>query len=109
MASVDRFEGLEIWQLARELVADVYKITRQKEFAKDDGLKDQIRRSSVSVMNNISEGFKSRTTKRFVNYLGHAKGSYGEIRSACYVALDCKYITESEFHKRYEMCVTVSK
>lgn len=58
---------------------------------------DQIRRSSVSVMNNISEGFESRTTKRFTDYLGRSKGSCGETRSVSYVALDCKYITESEF------------
>ena len=109
MASNERFEDLEIWQLARELVKEVYKLTRKKEFAKDYGLKDQIRRSSVSVMNNISEGFESRTTKRFINYLGHAKGSSGETRSISYVALDCKYISESEFQILCDRCTIISK
>lgn len=109
MASIERFEDLEIWQLARELVREVYKLTRKKEFSKDYGLKDQIRRSSVSVMNNISEGFESRTTKRFINYLGHSKGSCGETRSVSYVALDCKYITESEFQILYDRCTKISR
>lgn len=109
MASIERFEDLEIWQLARELVREVYKLTRRKEFSKDYGLKDQIRRSSVSVMNNISEGFESRTTNRFIDYLGRSKGSCGETRSVSYVALDCKYITESEFRMLYDRCTTISK
>lgn len=109
MASIERFEDLEIWQLARELVRDIYKLTRKKEFSKDYGLKDQIRRSSVSVMNNISEGFESRTTKRFINYLGYSKGSCGETRSISYVAFDCEYITNSEFQILYDRCTIISK
>lgn len=109
MGSIQRFEDLEIWKLARELVRDVYELTQKKEFSKDYSLKDQIRRSSVSVMNNISEGFESRTTKRFIDYLGRSKGSCGETRSVSYVALDCKYITESEFRMLYERCTTISK
>jgi len=109
MASVKKFEDLEIWQLARELVKDVYKLTQKGGFSKDYGLKDQIRRSSVSVMNNISEGFESRTTKRFINYLGHAKGSCGETRSITYVALDCEYISESEFQVLYDRCTKISR
>jgi len=109
MASIEKFEDLEIWQLSRELVREVYKLTRKKEFSKDYGLKDQIRRSSVSVMNNIGEGFESRTTKRFINYLGHAKGSSGETRSVSYVALDCEYISESEFQILYDRCTIISK
>lgn len=61
MGTAKRFEDLEIWQLARKLVKRVYEVTQKKEFSKDFGLKDQIRKSSVSVMNNISEGFESRT------------------------------------------------
>lgn len=73
MATVERFEDLEIWQLARKLVKLVYNLTEKKGFSKDYGLKDQIQRSSVSVMNNISEGFECRTTKRFVVYLADLK------------------------------------
>ncbi len=109
MGSVQRFEDLEIWQLARELVRYVYELTRKEEFSRDYDLKSQIRSSSVSVMNNISEGFESRTTNRFINYLGHSKGSCGETRSMSYVALDCGYITKSEFQKLYDRCVKISR
>lgn len=61
MGTAKRFEDLEIWRLARKLVKRVYEVTQKKEFSIDFGLKDQIRKSSVSVMNNISEGFESRT------------------------------------------------
>ena len=108
MASVKKFEDLEIWQLSRELVKDVYKLTRQKEFSKDYGLKGQIRRSSVSVMNNISEGFESRTVKLFIDYLGRSKGSCGETRSAFYVALDCSYISKEEFDELYILTTKIS-
>jgi four helix bundle protein len=109
MATVERFEDLEIWQQARELVKLVYRLTKKEKFSKNFGLKDQIQRSSVSVMNNISEGFECRTTKRFVDYLGRSKGSCGETRSISYVALDCNYITKVEFKELYDLCTTISK
>lgn len=97
MASAKKFEDLEVWQMARELVNEIYVITNDGKFSKDFSLKDQIRRSSVSVMNNIGEGFESRTVKLFIDYLGRAKASCGETRSILYVALDCKYISQKQF------------
>lgn len=108
MATAKRFEDLEIWQLARKLVNKVYEVTKKQNFAKDYGLKDQVRRSSVSVMNNISEGFESRTVNHFINYLGHSKGSCGETRSVLYIALDCNYITQSEFDDIYNLAKNIS-
>lgn len=108
MATINRFEELEIWQLARELVHLVYEATNEKEFTKDFGLKDQVRRSSVSIMNNIAEGFESRTVKRFVNYLGQSKASCGETRSICYVALDCNYIDNEKFDELYALCTKIA-
>jgi four helix bundle protein len=81
----------------------VYKLTEQGAFAKDFGLKDQIRRAAVSVMSNIAEGFESRTNTQFINYLGHAKGSSGEVRSQLYVALDLKYVTQKQFEDAFEL------
>lgn len=109
MATVERFEDLEIWKLARKLVNKIYELTSQQDFNKDFGLKDQIRRSSVSVMNNISEGFESRTIKRFIDYLGRSKASCGETRSVLYVALDCGYISEEEFSECYELTTKISR
>ena len=109
MGTVERFEDLEIWKLARRLVKHVYELTRRQGFSKDYGLKDQIRRSSVSVMNNISEGFESRTNKRFIDYLGRSKASCGETRSVLFLALDCKYISKTEFNNVYSQCIMISK
>lgn len=108
MATAKSFEDLEIWQMSRKLVNEVYEITYKQDFAKDYGLKDQIRRASVSVMNNISEGFESRTVKNFINYLGLSKASCGETRSILYVALDLDYITKDEFDKLYHSAKNIS-
>jgi len=59
-------------------------------------------------MNNISEGFESRTVKLFIDYLGRSKGSCGETRSVLYVALDQNYITDKEFKELYDQCVIIS-
>ena len=108
MATAKRFEDLEIWQLARELVKMIYEISNRAPFSTDYGLKDQIRRSSVGVMNNISEGFESRTVKLFIDYLGRSKGSCGETRSVLYVALDQNYISETEFNDLLQQCAKIS-
>ena len=102
MAGISRFEEIEGWKTARQLTSVIYKLSDQDLFAKDYGLKDQIRRASVSIMSNIAEGFESRTDTQFINYLGHAKGSAGEVRSQLYVALDLKYISDDQFAAAYE-------
>ncbi len=90
------FEDLQIWQLARKLTSSIYTITRDGEFNRDNGLKDQIRRSSVSIMANIAEGFERKSDKEFLNFLNYAKASCGETRSHLYVALDSSYLSEQE-------------
>ncbi len=102
MTAITRFEEIEGWKTARQLTNMIYKLSEQDLFAKDYGLKDQIRRASVSIMSNIAEGFESRTDSQFINFLGHAKGSAGEVRSQLYVALDLKYISDEEFSAAYE-------
>ena len=102
MAGITRFEEIEAWKTARQLTTLIYKLSEQGVFVKDFGLKDQIRRASVSIMSNIAEGFESRTDTQFINFLGHAKGSAGEVRSQLYVALDLKYISQEQFADAYE-------
>ncbi|MBI5933350.1 MAG: four helix bundle protein [Chloroflexi bacterium] len=109
MAGITRFEEIEGWKTARELTSLIYRTTEQGAFAKDFGLKDQIRRASVSVMSNIAEGFESRTNNPFINYLGHAKGSSGETRSQLYVALDLKYITQEQFDTAFDLADKASR
>ena len=103
MAGIARFEEIEAWKTSRQLTGLVYRLSEQGVFLKDYGLKDQIRRASVSAMSNIAEGFESQTDTQFINFLGHAKGSAGEFRSQLYIALDLKYISQEQFAEAYEL------
>jgi four helix bundle protein len=76
-----RFEELEVWQTARKLTREVYELSNRGPFAKDYGLRDQMRRAAVSIMSNIAEGFESRTDGLFLEFLGRAKGSARELRA----------------------------
>ena len=109
MAGITRFEEIEAWKTARQLTLLIYKMTEQGAFAKDFGLKDQIHRAAVSVMSNIAEGFESRTNTQFVNYLGHAKGSSGEVRCQLYIALDLKYVPQQQFNEAFELADKASR
>jgi four helix bundle protein len=97
MATFKKFEDISAWQKSRELTREIYCVTGQGSFAKDFGLKDQIRRASVSIMSNIAEGFERSGTGEFTQFLATAKGSAGEVRSQLYVALDQGYITKATF------------
>lgn len=106
---IEKFEDLIAWQKARELTADIYQVTSQGEFAKDFGLRDQIRRASVSVMSNIAEGFERFNPKEFHYFLSIAKSSCGEVRSQLYVALDANYLQTTKFTELKNKCVELSK
>ncbi len=93
---IDRFEDLEIWKEARELCKFVFDLTLKGAFAQDFKLRDQIRASSGSIMDNISEGFERGGNKEFSQFLYIAKGSCGETRSQGYRAFDQKYISQDE-------------
>ena len=103
MATITRFEEIEAWKTVRELTRMVYAFTEQGKFSKDFGLKNQIQRASVSVMINIAEGFESRTQPQFLEYLGRAKASAGEVRCQLYVAIDLQYITQEEFGRVFDI------
>lgn len=109
MATITRFEDIEAWKTARQLANLIYDVTDREPFARDYGLKDQIRRAAVSVMSNVAEGFESRTQALFIDLLGRAKGSAGEVRSQLYIALDRKYITEEQFDEAYDLADKASR
>lgn len=93
---VKYFEDLEIWKSARALTNKIYIITGQGGFSKDYGLRDQIRRASVSVMSNIAEGYERGGNQELIQFLSIAKGSCGEVRCQLYVALDQGYVEKGE-------------
>ena len=101
MATIERFEDIQAWQKAREVASSIYKLCKQGELAKDFGLKDQIRRSAVSVQSNIAEGFGREGNKEFIYFLRIAKGSSCEFRSQLDNLLDADYIEEPIFKDLY--------
>jgi len=99
LATIKRFEDLECWQEARELVKIVYSLTKKNEFKKDYELVRQVRKSAVSSMGNIAEGFHRNSAKDFMRFLDYSRSSVAETLSHLYVALDQNYINESEMDK----------
>jgi four helix bundle protein len=106
---IERFEDIQAWQKARELVNHIYSTTNKGYFAKDYGLRDQLRRASISVMSNISEGYARQTDKEFAQFLYIALGSATEVQSLLYSAQDLNYISKEEFDKIYKLSSEVAR
>ncbi len=95
MMKIKTFEDIESWKKARRLTNEIYRTTGK--FARDFGLKDQIRRASISILSNIAEGFERGGDKEFLQFLAMAKGSCGEVRAQLYVAVDQGYVAQEIF------------
>jgi len=103
---IEKFEDIIAWQKANELTMLIYKSFLNN---KDYGFKDQIQRASVSIMNNIAEGFERKSNKELKYFLFIAKGSCGEVRSMLYLALSLGYISKESYEKYYNSTVEISK
>jgi len=103
---VEKFEDILAWQKAKELTVLIYQCFKE---SRDFGFKDQIQRASVSVMNNIAEGFERKGNKELKYFLFMAKGSSGELRSMLYLAQELKYINKDNFDKVYNLSIEISK
>lgn len=104
MSAIHRFEEIEPWQTARKLTREIYTLFNQGAFSKDFGSRDQMRRAAVSVMSNIAEGCESPTRALFVEFLGRAKGSAGELRAQLYVLKDAGYLQQEQFRSLCTPC-----
>lgn len=109
MAKFSSFEEIKSWQKAHDVTLQIYQITSNDKFSKDFGLKDQIRRSAVSIMANIAEGHGRRTNNEFANFLNIARGSVSETQSHLYIAKGMNYIDKSEFDDIYFALEEISK
>lgn len=109
MSKIEKFEDIEAWKKARELVKRVYRVCGVESYKNDYNLVDQTKRASVSIMANIAEGFGRRTNKEFINFLGMAHGSVAELQSSLYIAFDQGYISSEQFRTLYNIADEVSK
>ena len=109
MGKIERFEDLECWQAAMILVNYVFSLTNRQSLAKDFDLKSQMRRSALSTMNNIAEGFDRNSNAEFKYFLNISSGSCGELRSMSYILVDNKLINQNEFKELQDKIITTHK
>ncbi len=109
MAKIEKIEDIVAWQNGIALCNEIYDATEKNSFSKDYGLKDQIRRSAVSIPSNIAEGFERESNRQFIYFLLIAKGSAGELRTQLYIAKNRKYISEEEFQELLDSVSAISK
>jgi four helix bundle protein len=106
---IESFEYLRVWQNGMQLAKQVYMITNEGKLSKDFGLRDQLRRASVSISTNIAEGFERASRKEYLNFLNIAKVSAGEVRSLLRVALEIGYIEQSTYSQLYDRARELSR
>lgn len=104
--TIQRFEDIIAWQKSKQLALLIYNVFNT---CKDFSFKDQIQRASVSVMNNIAEGFERKSDKEFKQFLFIAKGSCGEVRSMLYIAKDLGKINKANFNILFSLSEETSK
>lgn len=109
MATVTKFEELDVWQKARLLENKVFELTTSGKLSRDFSLKDQINRSSGSVMDNIAEGFGRGSKNEFVQFLSIARGSLAEVQSQLHRCLDREYISQEISDTHYLLAEEVAK
>lgn len=98
------FEDLAVFQKARSLTGEIYRLSRKDTFSRDRSLADQIRRAAVSVVSNIAEGFERGGNTELIQFLYVAKGSCGEVRAQLLIALDQQYIDQKTFDELNSEC-----
>jgi four helix bundle protein len=103
---IGRFEDILAWQKAKVLTVEIYRLF---DNSKDFGFRDQITRASVSVMNNIAEGFERKSNKEFTFFLNVAKGSCGEVRSMLILAKELEKIKIEQADELQLLAEEISK
>jgi four helix bundle protein len=96
MGKLKRFEEMKMWIDARDMVRRIYAVSQNPSFYGDYGLRDQIRRASISIASNIAEGFESQSNPSFCRFLSSARASAAEVRAQLYLANDLGYVSGSD-------------
>ena len=109
MGKIERFEDLNSWKKARLLTNMIYDFSGIVMFAKDFELRNQIRSAAGSSMHNIAEGFDAGTDAEFCRFLKMSRRSASEVQSQLYLALDRKYINESQRQTAYNLATEVKR
>jgi four helix bundle protein len=109
MRQIRKFQDIRAWQKSRELVREVYRITKRPDFSRDFQLRDQIRKAVISIPSNIAEGYNRGGRKEFIQFLSIANGSTGEVQTQLYLAYDQGYITTTDFETLLEIADEIGK
>lgn len=103
------FQELKVWQRAKDLAVFLYKLTGKGTFAKDWGLRDQIRRSAVSIPSNVAEGDELDTDRQSIKFFYIAKGSSAELLTQIIIAYEIGYLPRENFDHVKNECQTISR
>lgn len=106
---IERFEDIKAWQLAKEVVIEIYNISKHTELSRDFGLRDQIQRAAVSTMSNICEGFERESKKEFIKFLVTSRASCAEVKSLLYILLELGHIDQPKFDQLYSKLTEIAK
>ena len=109
MASIQKFEDLVLWQKSKDFTIKIYKLTELEKFAKDYGLKEQIRRASVSIPSNIAEGFDRKGNKEFIQFLQISLGSLAEVKTQLIIAFELDYINNENLEMLNQEIIEIQK
>jgi four helix bundle protein len=105
---MSKFQNLHVWQIAKETAVKIYHLTREQEFSKDFGLKDQIQRSAVSIASNIAEGDELGTDKLSIRHFYIAKGSAAELMTQLIIAHEIGYLDIDTKNSIVDECDKIS-
>jgi four helix bundle protein len=109
MSKVEKFEDLNVWKDAVKIGVEIYKVTSRGTLSKDYSTKDQIRRSAVSISNNIAEGFEYNNNLSFIRFLKYSKGSAGELRSNLLILKEAELLDDDDYQRLKEQLIRVSR
>lgn len=113
MSKIEKFEDLEIWQIAKQIGVEAYRVSDLEPLKSDFGLKDQFRRAAMSMSDNVAEGFEYNNNPDFIRFLIYAKGSSGEFRNKIIILKETKKINEEDYlffyHKALEFSAKIKR